>query len=156
MLSQASDNFSDGIHQISAADWNACAGDANPFVSHAFLAALEDSRSVVAEIGWVPRHLTVKDACGVTVAAAPMYLKAHSFGEYVFDQAWADAFARAGGHYNPKLQVAVPFTPVTGPRLLVPPGGGEAARVSLVDTLMVAARQSGVSSLHVTFSVDAD
>ncbi len=156
MLSRAPDHLGDGIRHVSAADWNACAGDDNPFVSHDFLMALEDSGSAVAETGWAPRHLIVQDARGAIVAAAPMYLKAHSFGEYVFDQAWADAFARAGGDYYPKLQAAVPFTPVAGPRLLVRPEEGEAARVSLIDTLTEIARRSEVSSLHVTFSGEAE
>ena len=156
MLSRASNNLSDGIHQVSAAGWDACAGDASPFVSHAFLAALEDSRSAVAETGWTPRHLAIEDARGVTIAVVPMYLKAHSFGEYVFDQSWADALARAGGCYYPKLQISVPFTPVAGPRLLVRPGGGEAARAALIDTLTTVAHQSGASSLHVTFCGEAE
>ncbi len=100
-------------------------GDAdphNPFVSHAFLSALEDSGCVGRKTGWAPLHVLVEDEGGRLLGAAPCYLKSHSMGEYVFDHSWADAYQRAGGRYYPKLQVAVPFTPATGPRLLVPQG----------------------------------
>ena len=119
------------IAAIDAAAWDACANPLarsfeeaegerfNPFLTHAFLHALEASGSVGGRSGWTPAHLTVEDASGRMVAAAPCYLKSHSQGEYVFDHAWADAYERAGGDYYPKLQVAVPFTPVTGRRLLV-------------------------------------
>ena len=119
------------IATIDAAAWDACANPQNrpfeetegerfnPFLTHAFLHALEASGSVGGRSGWAPAHLTVEDAGGRMVAAAPCYLKSHSQGEYVFDHAWADAYERAGGSYYPKLQVAVPFTPVTGRRLLV-------------------------------------
>jgi len=140
------------IHEIDAAAWNACAGAGNPFLAHAFLAALEDSGSVGGRSGWSPRHLVIEDAGGAVRAVVPMYAKTHSQGEYVFDHAWADALERAGGRYYPKLQVAVPFTPVPGPRLLVAPGpdaGG--LRRAAVGTLIEVARASGVSSLHVTF-----
>ena len=115
-----------GIGEVRAADWDACAGVdnglGNPFVRHAFLAALEDSGSAVPQAGWAPRHLVVEDGAGRVAGVAPMYLKSHSQGEYVFDHGWAAAFERAGGHYYPKLQVSVPFTPVTGPRLMTRPG----------------------------------
>ena len=101
---------------------------ANPFVSHDFLCSLEQSRSVGARSGWQPRHLLAEDATGSLLGAAPCYVKSHSRGEYVFDHGWADAFERAGGDYYPKLQVAVPFTPVTGPRLLARPGPLRAGR----------------------------
>ena len=141
------------IADVPARAWDACAGDDNPFVSHAFLSALEESGSVTAETGWLPRHLVLEDAEGRVLACAPMYLKSHSYGEYVFDWAWADAFHRAGGQYYPKLQVAVPFTPVTGPRLLLAPGvPEEETREVLASTLVRVARKMGVSSLHVTFA----
>ncbi|HTH18140.1 MAG TPA: peptidogalycan biosysnthesis protein, partial [Magnetospirillum sp.] len=108
-----------GMADIPAAEWDACAGSDNPFVSHAFLAALEDSGSATADTGWLPRHLVVTGEDGKVQACAPLYLKSHSYGEYVFDWGWAEAWQRAGGRYYPKLQCAVPFTPVTGPRLLV-------------------------------------
>ena len=91
----------------------------NPFVAHAFLHALEASGSTGGRSGWTPAHVIVEDSSGRIVAAAPSYLKSHSQGEYVFDHAWADAYERAGGRYYPKLQVAAPFTPATGRRLLV-------------------------------------
>ena len=93
----------------------------NPFVSHAFLRALEDSKSVGPRTGWQPHHVVLEDAGGEILAVAPLYAKTHSQGEYVFDHGWAQAYERAGGRYYPKLQVAVPFTPVPGPRLLVRP-----------------------------------
>ncbi len=144
-----------GIGEVAAADWDACAGAANPFVSHAFLKALEDSGSATAETGWAPRHLVVDDAIGRVVGAAPMYLKFHSYGEYVFDHAWAHAFERAGGRYYPKLQVAVPFTPVTGPRLMARPGAA-ASRRALIAAALELTRRMGVSSLHVTFATEAE
>ena len=146
-----------GIGEAPAAAWDACAGGGNPFVSHAFLAALEDSGSAAPEVGWAPHHLVVEDAGGVMVGAAPAYLKSHSYGEYVFDHAWADAFERAGGSYYPKLQVAVPFTPVTGPRLMVRAGSDPATvRRALIAGCVALARSAGVSSLHVTFPTEAE
>ena len=146
-----------GIGEVSAADWDACAGPGNPFVSHAFLKALEDSGSANPETGWAPRHLVVVDVIGRVVGAAPMYLKSHSYGEYVFDHAWAGAFERAGGRYYPKLQVAVPFTPVTGPRLMVLPGAAAASsRRALIAASLELTRRAGVSSLHVTFATEAE
>ncbi|WP_119462307.1 GNAT family N-acetyltransferase [Rhodospirillaceae bacterium SYSU D60014] len=145
------------IGTVDAAQWDACAGGDNPFVSHAFLAALEDSGSVEAETGWLPQHLLVEDAAGALCAAAPMYLKGHSYGEYVFDHGWAAAYERAGGHYYPKLQVAVPFTPVPGPRLLVRPGpSADTVRRTLIQAMVEVARRHKVSSLHVTFASEAD
>jgi len=142
----------DSIAEVPAAAWDRLASPAgrelNPFVSHAFLKALEDSNSVCAVAGWRPMHALLEDN-GAVVAASPMYLKTHSYGEYVFDHQWADAFQRAGGRYYPKLQVAVPFTPATGPRLLV--GANEAARLPLAQALMQFAEHLRVSSLHITF-----
>jgi predicted N-acyltransferase len=130
------------IAEVAAAEWNACAGDDNPTVSHAFLHALEESQSVCADTGWLPQHLVVEDDAGHLVGAAPLYLKSHSYGEYVFDHGWAHAFERAGGDYYPKLQCAVPFTPVTGPRLLVRPGSGaERIQQALIQALQRTGRQ---------------
>ena len=112
------------IHEVPAADWDLCAGDGNPFVSHAFLGALEDSGSCNARTGWLPQHAVLRREDGSIVAAAPMYAKSHSYGEYVFDHGWAQALERTGTPYYPKLQVAVPFSPVPGPRLLRAPGSG--------------------------------
>ena len=107
------------IADIPRSEWDACAGAGNPFLSHDFLDALEQSLSVTAEEGWLPRHLAAYDATGRLVAVAPLYLKGHSQGEYVFDHNWALAWERAGGSYYPKLLSAVPFTPVPGERFLV-------------------------------------
>ena len=123
----------------------------NPFITHAFLTALETSKSVGSRVGWASAHILVKDAAGRLAAAAPAYLKTHSMGEYVFDHGWADAYHRAGRPYYPKLQVAVPFTPVTGRRLLVAPGHGDAARQTLVAGLLTLRENAGASSLHITF-----
>ncbi|MFQ3623528.1 MAG: GNAT family N-acetyltransferase [Acetobacteraceae bacterium] len=136
------------IEEIPEAEWDACAGDDNPFVSHAFLAALEESGSAASRTGWLPRHAVLRDPAGRVAACAPLYAKSHSYGEYVFDHAWADAFERAGGRYYPKLQGAVPFSPVPGPRLLAREPGHRAA---LAAALVRAGEDVGVSSVHVTF-----
>ena len=142
----------DRIDQVRADRWDACAGASNPFVNHAFLDALESSGSVKAETGWMPQHLIVEDPAGGVLGCTPLYLKGHSYGEYVFDWGWADAYERAGGQYYPKLQSAIPFTPVTGPRLLVRPGADAAGvRATLISAMRQVAAQYGVSSLHVTF-----
>lgn len=147
----------DRIDQVDAAQWDECAGTANPFVSHCFLHALEESGSVGKASGWVPQHLALRDGAGRLLGAVPMYLKNHSQGEYVFDWGWADAYERAGGRYYPKLQAAVPFSPVTGPRLLVRPGPqADAVQRAMIGGLVEIATRYGVSSLHVTFARDAD
>ncbi len=139
------------ISDIPAEDWDACAGDENPFVSHAFLNALEQSGSVSDRNGWLPQHLLIADENGQAAACMPIYLKNHSYGEYIFDWGWADAYERAGGKYYPKLQAAVPFTPATGPRLLVREGAPERYYDVLIAGMIQLARQHDVSSLHVTF-----
>jgi uncharacterized protein len=144
-----------GIEQIDAGQWDACAGADQPFLGHAFLAALEASGSVSRRTGWLPLHLTVERE-GELLGCAPMYLKSHSYGEYVFDWGWANAYERAGGSYYPKLQVAVPFTPVPGPRILVRPGSSPEFREAVVHGLLGAAQQLGVSSLHVTFCTEPE
>src|SRR5690625_348720 len=147
----------DRLSQVSPAEWDACAGEDCPFVSHAFLSALEDSSCVSRETGWLPQHLLLHDAAGSLIGAVPLYLKGHSYGEYVFDWSWADAYERAGGRYYPKLQSCVPFTPVTGPRLLIRPGvEQEAIRALLISGLKEVARQHGVASLHVTFPTSSE
>ena len=143
------------IHEITPEDWNACAGPDDPFVSHAFLAALEDSSSVSVKTGWTPRHLVAHDGSGRLMACTPAYLKTHSYGEYVFDWSWADAYERAGGRYYPKLQVAVPFTPIAGNRLLVREGAPAAAVDVLAGALIQLAQRLGISSVHVTFPTEA-
>jgi predicted N-acyltransferase len=146
---------------VPAASWDACANPEpatfDPFVSHAFLAALEASRSACARTGWQPRHLVLEDAAGTVLGVTPCYLKSHSRGEYVFDHGWADAYERAGGRYYPKLQVSVPFTPATGRRLLVAPGPrADVARAALADGLVALCRHEGASSAHVTFMTEAE
>jgi uncharacterized protein len=144
------------IHEIAPADWDACAGLANPFLSHAFLSALEDSGSVKAETGWLPQHLVYADDEDRIAGIVPLYLKGHSQGEYVFDWGWADAYERAGGEYYPKLLSAVPFTPVTGPRLLCHPDADAGATMNiLIGGLIEITRRFDVSSLHVNFLPEA-
>ena len=144
------------IAEIAADDWDACAGDLNPTVGHTFLAAMEESGSASARSGWAPQHLSLADEAGRIVGVVPLYLKTHSYGEYVFDYGWADAYERAGGRYYPKALAAVPFTPVPGPRLLVRPDAPPEARLHLVAGLAEYTRQRGISSLHVNFPEDAD
>ena len=150
------------IDAVPAAEWDACARGAdssgkagrpgNPFISHAFLHALEASGSATRETGWLPQHLVLEDAAGGVAACMPCYLKSHSYGEYVFDHAWADAYERAGGRYYPKLQASVPFTPVTGPRLLVREGPARPEREALLlQAGATLAERLHASSLHVTF-----
>lgn len=148
--------------------WDACANPAersepdamgerhNPFVSAAFLLALERSKSVGGPTGWSPAHVLVEDVNGRLVAAAPAYFKSHSLGEYVFDHGWAQAYELAGGRYYPKLQVAVPFTPVTGARLLVARGAPKGAREELIAALRDLRKSADASSIHVTFATLSD
>ena len=158
------------IDEVDPAEWDACAGlgagdlsaagTGNPFTAHGFLSALEDSGSAAADTGWLPRHLVVRDDGGRLVAAAPLYLKSHSYGEYVFDWGWAEAYQRAGGRYYPKLVCTVPFTPVTGRRLLVRPDAaaplaGELAD-ALADAMATLAERLGASSVHVNFSTEPE
>jgi len=143
------------IHEIPPAEWDACAGTDNPFVSHAFLACVEDSGSAGPKTGWLPRHAALRDEGGALLAAAPMYAKGHSYGEYVFDHGWARALEQAGGHYYPKLQVAVPFSPVPGPRLLMRPGTGLPAS-AMAGALAQACGELKLSSAHVTFCTEAE
>jgi predicted N-acyltransferase len=143
------------IAEIPAEEWNACAGADNPFVSHAFLSALEDSGSVTPERGWLPQHAALRDEAGRLVACAPCYAKSHSQGEYVFDHGWADALERAGGDYYPKLQVCSPFSPVPGPRLLLHPDAGMPPG-ALAQALVQGCQAVGASSVHVTFCTEGE
>ena len=145
----------ESIAAVAANRWDACAGDDNPFTRHAFLTALEDSGSVSIDTGWAPRHLLLEDQGGRLVACAPLYVKSHSYGEYVFDWSWADAWHRAGHAYYPKLQCAVPFTPVTGRRLLVHPQATGMETI-LAATMRDLADRAGLSSAHVTFASQAE
>ncbi|MBB3929911.1 hypothetical protein GGR25_000930 [Kaistia hirudinis] len=127
----------------------------NPFVSYDFLVSLEEARCAVGRTGWQGRHLVLGEVDALT-AVAPCYEKTHSMGEYVFDHGWADAYERAGGRYYPKLQVSVPFTPATGPRLLVRDAADDTARAILAAGLIELARQTGSSSVHATFLEETD
>ena len=133
---------------ISEADWQRCAGAANPTVSHKFFVAMEESGSATARTGWKPQHIVARKADGGIAGILPAYLKSHSNGEYVFDHSWADAFERAGGDYYPKLQTCVPFTPVPGPRLLL---AAPEAGPLLLAAAANAVENSGISSAHATF-----
>ena len=141
----------DGIHSIPVEDWNRCAGSANPLQSHAFLAAMEDSGSATAETGWMPRHLSLKDGNGRIHGVMPFYAKWHSYGEYVFDHSWANAWQQAGGEYYPKGLSAIPFTPVPGSRLMVDSPEPDAARAALAAGAVKAGAGMGLSSLHLNF-----
>jgi predicted N-acyltransferase len=147
------------LKEIDRSAWDAVANPAglpfNPFLSHDFLWSLEESGSATRKTGWLGQHLVLDGDDGRPAAIMPCYLKSHSMGEYVFDHGWADAYERAGGRYYPKLQAAVPFTPVTGRRLLVGDGpGADKRRQLLAAAGMALGRKSGVSSLHVTFATE--
>jgi len=159
------------IADIPAAVWDTCANPSqpesersrtsgfqyNPFVSHSFLSSLEESGSATAKTGWMPQHLVAETPDGRARGVVPCYLKAHSLGEYVFDRGWAEAYARAGGEYYPKLQVSVPFTPATGRRLLVVPGDDEdAVRAGLLQGLTELCALREASSAHITFMPEAE
>jgi uncharacterized protein len=157
------------IDEINAAAWDACANPApgahnshqetvyNPFVSHDFLSAVEESQSVGGRTGWLPHHVVAKTAKGELLAVVPCYLKSHSRGEYVFDRGWAEAYERAGGSYYPKLQIAVPFTPATGPRLLLRPSpNADAVGRTLASGLIELCKLSGASGVHVTFATEPE
>ena len=164
----------ESIAQVAKINWDACANPDsqegagagqdsthgcvyNPFVSHDFLSALEESRSVGGRTGWHVQHVLVKSCDGTLIAAAPAYLKSHSRGEYVFDAGWAEAYERAGGSYYPKLQISVPFTPATGPRLLVRGGlPADAVRRALAGGLTQICDVTGASGAHVTFAPEAE
>jgi predicted N-acyltransferase len=160
----------DAIDKLPGDEWDrlalvdaAAAGDAapalpgNPFLLHAFLKSLEDSGCVGGRTGWQPQHLVLEDPDGAAIGFVPAYLKGHSQGEYVFDHGWADAFERAGGRYYPKLQVSVPFTPATGPRLLVgATPGADIRRLALCEGIKAYVGQTGVSSAHATFLTPDD
>jgi predicted N-acyltransferase len=150
------------IADVDPQAWDACANPApatfNPFVAHAFLKALEESGAVGARhTGWLPQHIAIDDGKGDIAACAPCYVKLHSAGEYVFDHSWAAAYEQAGGHYYPKLQIAVPFTPVPGPRLLVRPGTDqEFYRRVLGAAAAELAQRIGASSVHATFLIKSE
>ncbi len=138
----------DGVASFDAAAWDKCAGDANPFVSHAFLSALETSGSATTRTGWQPVPLAIDGVDGALAGVLPAYVKSHSQGEYVFDHSWADAYEHAGGRYYPKLVIAVPFSPVPGPRVLTT--DMDVAR-GLIAAAELLATQNGLSSVHANF-----
>jgi uncharacterized protein len=138
----------DCVAALDAAQWDALAGPDHPFLSHAFLSALENSGSVGRGSGWQPLPITVTGADGTLLGALPAYGKSHSQGEYVFDHSWADAWSRAGGNYYPKLQIAVPFTPAQGPRILA---RDEAMAIALLKGAESLVQQNRLSSAHATF-----
>ena len=146
-----------GVAEVDPAEWDALAcpeaatgRPQDPFTTHRFLAALERSRSVGTGTGWTPRILVARQA-GQAIAAMPLYAKAHSQGEYIFDHAWANAYDRAGGRYYPKLQAAVPFTPATGRRFLTAPGCEASGRAALIAAAIEVGARNRMSSLHITF-----
>lgn len=155
------------ISEISKSDWDCFSGASkidsngsqsesalayNPFISHDFLSSLEESGSVSRQTGWMPQHLVLSNSNGDILGALPAYVKSHSQGEYVFDHAWADAWERAGGRYYPKMQSSVPFTPATGPRLLVKDGEDRTSvQLGLASALMQVTKQMQLSSAHITF-----
>ena len=160
MTKPEKDQFSIEVHQsitgIDADTWDRCANPPwrpyNPFVAHAFLNALETSGSAVAETGWLGQHMQLKSGDGETIAVMPCYLKNHSQGEYVFDYGWAEAIQRAGGQYYPKLQISVPFTPASGPRVLVARQDQlRQCRAAMADASDQLAARLGASSAHMTF-----
>ena len=154
-LEKTSIRIASSLNDIDPELWNACAGQQNPFVQYNFLSALEDSGSASAETGWACQHLIVESANrDKYLGVAPVYLKNHSYGEYVFDWGWADAYERAGGQYFPKLLCGVPFTPVTGPRLMVLPAAEnykDGIRTALIAAMIQIAEQLNLSSVHVNF-----
>ena len=146
----------ESVAAIAAAEWDACAGADNPFLSHAFLSALETSGSVSPETGWLPQHLVASDDAGAVLGVVPAYLKSHSQGEYVFDHGWAEAYIQAGGRYYPKLQIAVPFTPATGRRILLKPGADPGLVGRLAEASLALAEKRRASSVHITFPTEAE
>ncbi len=143
------------IAEIGREAWDACAGNPayhrHPFVQFDFLDAAEESGCAAPRAGWAPRHLAVRDEAGGVAGVMPLYLKSHSRGEYVFDWAWADAYERAGGRYYPKLLSAAPFTPATGPRLILRPGEGDQTRKALLGGALQLCERFGASGLHINF-----
>jgi predicted N-acyltransferase len=152
-MSEIHARIGSGVAGFDANDWDRCAGGANPFTIHAFLAALEESGSATARTGWQPVPIAIDGADGRPAAVMPAYVKSHSQGEYVFDHSWAAAYERAGGAYYPKLQIAVPVTPVPGRRLLT--HDAELA-LALIGAAEAVVRQNNLSSAHATFITETE
>ncbi len=147
----------DAIEAIPQAHWNRLTDPDMPFLRHEFLAAMERHACVGEALGWLPSHLALRDADGTLVAAAPCYVKLNSYGEFVFDWSWADAYRRCGLRYYPKLVIASPYTPATGPRILLAEGPHkEEYRAALIRGALEVAERLGVSSLHWLFTTDAE
>lgn len=150
----------DRIDAVTAEEWNRLAGTGHPFTRHEFLAALERNDCASARWGWRPQHLLVRDAGGGLLGALPLYLKDNSYGEFVFDWGWAEAYQRSGRPYYPKGVSAIPYTPASGPRLMLAgeldPGRAEAVRQHLYRGALSRARELGLSSLHWLFTTAAD
>ncbi len=144
------------LDAVPAPQWNALARDGNPFLSHAFLSALERHHCVGPRSGWLPRFVVCRDRGGRLLGAAPLYVKTNSYGEFVFDWGWAEAYRRHGLEYYPKLVAAVPYTPATGQRLLLAPGVDGAVARAIVDHALEEAREQGFSSLHWLFTTEQD
>lgn len=142
------------LKQLNATQWNRLVGDNFPFLRHQFLLALEQSGCVGEESGWIPSYLILENCDGELMAAAPQYIKYNSIGEFVFDWAWADAYERSGLQYYPKLVVAPPFTPATGPRLLIAPHADSELKQQLLNVLIAHAQASNVSTLHILYPTD--
>lgn len=148
MVSVPTAHMAEGIASFSQGDWDRCAGHANPFVGHDFLLSLEESGSAIARTGWQPVPIAIDGADGRPAAILPAYAKSHSQGEYVFDHSWASAWQRAGGEYYPKLQIAVPFSPVPGPRVLTQDPALAPALLAAAEAVVC---NNGLSSAHATF-----
>jgi uncharacterized protein len=146
------------IAEVEASEWNALVGSAaQPFLRHEFLLSLEEAGCTTTKTGWMPEHVIARDAEGRLVGAVPLYRKSHSRGEFVFDFSWANAYAQHGLRYYPKLISAVPFTPVSGPRLLLSPAlDAQAARAALIRAVAEHARGERLSSWHVLFPTEAE
>ena len=149
------------VAEIGREGWEACTSNpeyaSNPFIGYDFIDSLEQSGCAVAQTGWVPHHLAVEDEAGQVAGVMPLYLKSHSQGEYVFDHSWADAYQRAGGRYYPKLQCAAPFSPVTGPRMMVRADVDPViAKRTLLGGAVSLCERLEASSVHVTFPSKAD
>src|SRR4051812_306687 len=152
-MSEIVARVANGVAAFDAEDWDRCAGTGNPFTTHAFLSALEESGSATGRGGWQPVPIAIDGEDGRPSAVMPAYVKSHSQGEYVFDHSWAAAYERAGGEYYPKLQIAVPFTPVPGRRLLT---GDPDLAIALIGAAEAVVRQNNLSSAHATFLADQE